>query len=513
MPMPFAESCRITSDVKLEGYDRSKGEGGWGHVVCHTYYDGRAVTTFQRESGEYEELIRLWKGVGGEAIPFVQEQKKWEAQFTLMPGEEKTVFADDQGGLISGLCCLTEAFQRENLRNLWIRAIWDGHDAPDVDTPFGCFFANELGYHPTAYLLAGMDAQGGYYQRYPMPYATGARIMIVNKGEVPVRFAFLSIRYTREFNGLYRKEPFGYFRSSHYYGRRHTEGADSIIARVKGSGQIVGSVITGYGRTPEEIASCEGDVRLHIDGSLTPQIESDGSESYSCYGWGFISPPERNPASGYDGQSSAHVNWSMFRSLMGDWYPFADSFRFGIESGGNNDCYMEHSGAVFYYGRDESRLRKVLEIKMGDRASEEAAGYAVLDNAPVQLLSTSFEGDDDHVVVSLQGRYIQKGSTFRLYLPENTGAVLVRRISDQSQGRQCARVYVDGEPVPGPLWYFADHNPIKRWLEDDFWIPGICLAGKRDVSVTMEPQSVNGICTWNEFGYQVFCEICPGEKV
>ena len=33
VPMPFNKGCRVTTDVKLEGYERTKGEGGWGHVV------------------------------------------------------------------------------------------------------------------------------------------------------------------------------------------------------------------------------------------------------------------------------------------------------------------------------------------------------------------------------------------------------------------------------------------------------------------------------------------------
>ncbi|MCA5962597.1 hypothetical protein LC724_22480 [Blautia sp. RD014234] len=37
-------------------------------------------------------------------------------------------------------------------------------------------------------------------------------------------------------------------------------------------------------------------------------------------------------------------------------------------------------------------------------------------------------------------------------------------------------------------WYFPDHNPYKRWLEDEFIIPRRYLAGKSDITVTIEPQ-------------------------
>ncbi|MCD8178329.1 MAG: hypothetical protein LUE98_13275 [Tannerellaceae bacterium] len=44
VPLSFQKGCRVTSDIKLEGYDREKGDGGWGilfitlilhKTVCH----------------------------------------------------------------------------------------------------------------------------------------------------------------------------------------------------------------------------------------------------------------------------------------------------------------------------------------------------------------------------------------------------------------------------------------------------------------------------------------------
>ena len=59
VPMPFNKGCRVTTDVKLEGYERTKGEGGWGHVVYHTYADNGIKTFTGKEN--YDTLIQLWK--------------------------------------------------------------------------------------------------------------------------------------------------------------------------------------------------------------------------------------------------------------------------------------------------------------------------------------------------------------------------------------------------------------------------------------------------------------------
>ena len=74
-------------------------------------------------------------------------------------------------------------------------------------------------------------------------------------------------------------------------------GTDSPIAAIQGRGRWLLPILHV---TPNahDIISCEGDVRIYIDGKRTPQVESDGSESYVCYGWGFPTPPEVHPMEG-----------------------------------------------------------------------------------------------------------------------------------------------------------------------------------------------------------------------
>ena len=64
--MSFNKGCRVTTDVKLEGYERTKGEGGWGHVVYHTYADNGIKTFTGKEN--YDTLIQLWKKQGSNLL-------------------------------------------------------------------------------------------------------------------------------------------------------------------------------------------------------------------------------------------------------------------------------------------------------------------------------------------------------------------------------------------------------------------------------------------------------------
>ena len=79
----------------------------------------------------------------------------------------------------------------------------------------------------------------------------------------------------------------------------------------------------------------------------------------------------------------------------------------------------------------------------------------------------------------------------------------LRRRSDQQQGRQRARVFVDDVPVSERTWYFADSNPHRRWLEDDFEIPASYTKGKERIRIRLE-YLPGGAPGWTEFFYWTF---------
>lgn len=510
VPMPYKKSCKITSNIRLEGCDRSKNQGGWGHVIYHAYETCDGLETFTLgEKPEVQKLTALWKQAGSCIHSLAKPRREQLTNLVLKPGEAYPLLNCRERGTIAGIRILTNRYHPSHLKDLSLTAVWDDHSEPDVEAPFGCLFSNELGYHSVQYLLSGMNTDGSYYNYYPMPFAHSAVLTLKNNGSSPVHIAFAEVLWTCEWNSYYRDKGFFHFKSAPYYKRKHTEGADSLIACVSGSGHIVSSVITAFGKTPDDRADCEGDVRIYLDGLRTPQIESDGSESYSCYGWGFETPQEYNPASGYDGHE--HKDWSMHRSLMGDWVPFTSGFCFGIESGGCNDLYMEHSGMVFYYGDNKPRRLKIGELCFDKPETLEQCRYSCEDGYTVQSLTSFFEGDDDHIPFTFHGHYSKGERSFRVDIPENAQAVILRRVSDQQNGPQKAAVYVDQIPVEEYLWYFPDSNPYKRWLEDEFVIPLKYISGKTSITVSIKPLACSSdkpdSITWNEFGYTFFVRV------
>ncbi len=475
VPMPFAKHCRVTSDVYLEGFEKAKGGGGWGHVIWQSFADG-GVKTFD-PADDVVPLAELWKKSGDtDVIPF-EEEEIFSSPAAAAPGRSVTVFEDAGAGLISGISLECAERSASLLGRAEIRITWNGADTPQIRCPLACFFGNELGHHSVRTLLMGRSTDGRCYNNLPMPYAAGCRIEIVNRADEPLALRHFTVRYTREFNGWYAARKYHVLRTSEYSARKRTPGADSIIADIHGCGHLAAALITAYG-VDSGYASCEGNVRVHIDGMRTPSMDSDGSESYTSYGWGFPSPPESNPASCYDGTKQRN-EWCELRLCMGDPYRFGAHLRFGIESGDFNNCAMEHSGLVFWYGEEEARQSP---LDVAEHLTEGGDGMCV---------TSVFESDDDDKPAAFRGT---SGAvhTLRFAVPDGVKTVTLRRVSDQAEGRQYADVYVCGEKVTEYGWYAPDSNGIRRLYEDEFVIPRRFTDGKKELTVRIVPSDKYG---------------------
>ena len=499
VPMPFNKGCRVTTDVKLEGYERTKGEGGWGHVVYHTYADNGIKTFTGKEN--YDTLIQLWKKQGSNLLCKDQLAYHRKSEQKINAGESITLLDEKGEGAIGSLKFYFPEINEQHLQNVWIHMFWDAHQQPDISCPLACLGGNSLGFHDTNYLLSGYNTDGWFYNYFPMPYWKHAKIIIENRSGVPVSLGFSEIAVSRS---VYPTSNAGYFRNTPYYTRKHMAGIDSPIAAIQGRGKMVAAHVTCHAER-SHIISCEGDVRVYIDGKRTPQVESDGSESYVCYGWGFPTPPEVHPMGGYDGLSDNP--WSMTRFCIGDSYPFYSELKFGIESGEYNNQYLEHSGTIFYYGQDKNVLVKTDSLDLNSSRSIKRHSYKAMGNVRRTKLESFFEGNEDRILYVGETVRFESFSSFRVNISSQNEGVRLRRLSDQNDARQAARVFVDGEEVTERLWYVADSNPYKRWLEDDFEIPAKYTKGKKSLNIRIVPVSMSkeGKNTWNEAEYQVFC--------
>ncbi|WP_176012005.1 DUF2961 domain-containing protein [Victivallis sp. Marseille-Q1083] len=491
VPMAFARSCRITSSVKLEGNDKAAGGGGWGHVMYQSYPDAAGVATF-RGSGKCEAVLEAWRRSAG---PWRDGDCETVTAAGEVPGHARQTILEQAGpGAIAAIAFRIPGLTPAMRHSLRVRLYWENEPEPAVDLPFGAFFGNELGYHDIELPLLGSTVDGRFYNRFPMPFWQYARLDLVNTAEMAVAFeAEVKIVPPAVFS--YPAEQAMHFRASAYYpAQTQVLGDDSVIAVVRGSGHLAAAVVTCPGD-----GFCEGDVRVYFDDFRTPQIESDGSESYVCYGWGFVAPPQQNPVTAYDG--TGNDRWNMVRLTFPDAYCFHTKLRFGIEDRyGANTTVSTHSGALLYYGEHEPDMVETDGFVPGDGSH----AYRVADSAETLEVTSSFEGDAWDVPFTFRGFGNFERSEFCVrVLPGNRGVIL-RRVSDQRTGRQAAEIYVDGVKVKERLWYFADRNPFCRLLEDEFVVPAAYTAGKAQLKITVRPVDRGAGRSWNELEYRVF---------
>ena len=471
LPMAFEKGCRITSSVKLEGCDRAKGEGGWGHVIYHRY-------------AEYPEV---WEEPAGGAVRQV-------CGATIPAGGGHTVFAHQGPASVRSLRLRVPPGV---LHDLWVRLEWDGEEHPAAWCPIGAFFGNEFGAHRIGFLTHGQEADGTYYCRFPMPFWKSGKITLCNRHSSEA----MTVECEVLVDAPYPEAACGYFRAAEYCEPREvTPGRDSVIGEARGRGHVVAATLTGRA-VDGRYVSCEGDVRLHLDGCGTPQIESDGSESHAGYGWGFVYPPQENPFSGYDGSGDPLCEFSETRVHVADVIPFRDGFRFGLEAGDCNDAPMRHSGLILYYGRAELGMELTDTVDLGDSASENSHAYLVEGEVWRGELSARYEDESSAPLIN-RGVAHRGASEFSVAIKAGNAGVRLRRRSDQLHGRQRARVFVDGERVAEYDWYVADRNPHRRWLEEEFEIPLRYTRGKDRIRIRLE--HLGEAPAWTEFFYWVF---------
>lgn len=492
VPMSFRKHCRVTSDIYLEDFDKSRGGGGWGHIIWQSYPNGfEEVETFDPVR-DITPIIDIWKKTGSTDILHFENGRVFTGSTVIKPEESACVFSVDGPWLVSGIRLFLKEFSPGLLRDISVSVFFNRSVSPQVCCPLGAFFGNELGFHDTKTLMSGLTTDGMMYFNWPMPFEDGCRIVLKNSGGKTVEIPLFSVRYTDEYNEYYASNPYGVLHTSAYTEMKHTPGADSIIGEVTGCGHMVSAVITAHGLSPD-IASCEGNVRVHIDGCRTPSVDSDGSESYASYGWGFPTPPESNPASCYDGTTD-YMYWCEKRDCISDPYFFGSSLRFGIESGEFNNRKMEHSGILFWYGGETPKAELLKDFR---------GGIPVCGTCRAASVASVFESDDDDKAEEFSGC---TGSTieFSLTIPDGIGTIVLRRVADQTDGRQYAEVSVDGRTVEEYGWYMPDSNSVRRLYEDEFVIPSRYTSGKKEIKITVMPTDRYGNGNFSVLDLKVF---------
>lgn len=172
------------------------------------------------------------------------------------------------------------------LRSLRLQMFWDGAEQPAVDVPFGDFFGAALGRQVAFQSALFSNPEARSFNCYiPMPFRTGARVVVKNESAVDVSRLFFEIDYLLQ--------PVSadalYFHAFWSRQRRSAIGQDfELLPRVEGRGRFLGTFV-GVNLNPAYPGTWygEGEVKMFLDGDTEhPTIAGTGKEDYIGTGWG-----------------------------------------------------------------------------------------------------------------------------------------------------------------------------------------------------------------------------------
>ena len=220
------------------------------------------------------------------------------------PGRSATVLEISGAGVVTHLWFTINSSDPMHLKNLVLRAWWDGESAPSVEVPIGDFFGLGLGeyfvYQSELLAVASVKALNAYFK---MPYATSARITVTNEGTIRTDSLYFAADYVTlpqlpeglgRFHAQYRqaapcKGQINDWNDEYtpaVNGRKNLSGEGNyVFLEATGTGHFLG--VTHAVLQNQDGWFGEGDDMIFIDGDNAPTINGTGTEDYYNGAWAF----------------------------------------------------------------------------------------------------------------------------------------------------------------------------------------------------------------------------------
>jgi len=212
----------------------------------------------------------------------------------IKAGEVKEIFNATGAGCITHIWFTIAAQSPLHLKELVLRAYWDGQTTPSVETPVGDFFALNLADYvifESAYLACSPGQSLNAY--FAMPYRRGARLTITNDGARDVGAFYSNIDYIEAdalpadalyFHAQYRQATPN--QGQQLADHKNRDGATNYVyCETRGRGHLMGCSLGVIQRSENWMG--EGDDMIFVDDPATPAIIGTGTEDYFLGSWNF----------------------------------------------------------------------------------------------------------------------------------------------------------------------------------------------------------------------------------
>lgn len=274
------------------------------------------------------------------------------------PGQSATVLDVSGAGVVTHVWFTISSPDRMHLKNLVLRAWWDGESSPSVEVPIGDFFALGLGeyftYQSALLAVANVKALNSYFQ---MPFATAARMTVENQGPVAVQSLYYAVDYISlpaipddlgRFHAQYRQASPCKAVSGN---GKNLDGRDNyVFLEATGRGHVIG--VTQSVLQNQNGWFGEGDDMIFIDDDKLPTINGTGTEDYYNGAWDF-----GGQAFAYPHNGAPYVvdperiggRYCLYRWHTESPVTFEKSIRVTIEHGHANHRSDSFYSAAFWY--------------------------------------------------------------------------------------------------------------------------------------------------------------------
>ncbi|HVC46685.1 MAG TPA: glycoside hydrolase family 172 protein [Terracidiphilus sp.] len=257
----------------------------------------RLRTTKPRRSSSWDRT-----GGNGDSVP-------------VDPGKSATILDVTASGVVTHLWFTINSRDPMHLKNLVLRAWWDGEATPSIEVPIGDFFGLGLGdyftYQSALTAVAPIKALNAYFK---MPFATSARLTVENQGSIRTDNLYFAVDYVAlpslpsdlgRFHAQYRQaapchgwtNDWTHNWDSPVGDRKNLSGKDNyVFLEATGRGHFLG--VTQAVLQNQEGWFGEGDDMIFLDGDALPTINGTGTEDYYNGAWDFGGLPFAYPHNG-----------------------------------------------------------------------------------------------------------------------------------------------------------------------------------------------------------------------
>ncbi|MGJ8643550.1 MAG: glycoside hydrolase family 172 protein [Luteolibacter sp.] len=358
-PIPYAKSCKVTTDQKPFFYQ----------FTFREYDESAAIKTFTME--DFEGAKELTEKTGklllnpsaagaGDPLGFSAKLEKQEEKSLDLPAGVASV---------RELSVKLGDYSDPNVtRQVILKMEFDGKET--VWCPIGDFFGSGIGLNPMQGWYRTVAEDGTMTCRWVMPYQEGGKVSLLNLSGAPVD-AELEVKT----GDWIWDERSMYFHAAWrgQYPVPTRPFSDWNYVTLKGSGVYVGDTLTVM--NPVEQWWGEGDEKIWVDGEDFPSIFGTGTEDYYAYSWGgrstdfyehpFHAQPfankfnklNRKPESDDSRNTQGFSVETRSRAL--DTMPFGSSLQLDMEVWSGTDCDMGYQvGAYWYAFADTASNRK-----------------------------------------------------------------------------------------------------------------------------------------------------------